>query len=193
MLESLIEEVVAMAEIEVKYPLEDRDIPRLQERLRAIGARCEGVVFERNVTFDDERGTLAAQDQLLRLRQTSTVRLTFKGKREPGAKFKIREELEVEVSDYATMAAILARLGFAPKRRYEKERETWHWRDAEVFIDHLPFGWFTEIEGPPATIEALEQAVGLDPARRSTKDYYQLYDDFCRARGLPAGDIVFGP
>ncbi|NIU59011.1 MAG: adenylyl cyclase, partial [Phycisphaerae bacterium] len=49
-----------------------------------------------------------------RLRQDEIARLTYKGipQEEIQSEAKVREELEIEVSDFATTAEILERIGF---------------------------------------------------------------------------------
>ena len=120
-------------------------------------------LFERNVRYDNAWDGLGRKGQLLRLRQDDGARLTFKGlPQEPVAsEARVREELEVTVSDFATADQLLRRIGFAPRQVYEKYRETWRTGDVEVVVDELPFGTFVELEGPEAALEPLAQALGL--------------------------------
>ena len=58
------------------------------------------------------------------------------------------EELETQVADAQSLAAILEGLGLQPVIAYEKRRETWLLADCKVELDELPqLGWFVEIEG----------------------------------------------
>jgi predicted adenylyl cyclase CyaB len=85
-----------------------------------------------------------------------------------------RPELEVEVSDFETMAQILERLGFRLADRMEKRRETWHVGPVIVALDELEFGSFVEIEGDPTATRALAEQLGLDLTQALPQSYRQL-------------------
>ena len=99
------------------------DAATARRLLRRAGFRVSRRrVFEANTVFDTPDLSLRASQQLLRVREAGgVVTLTYKGP--PAvARHKSREELELEVSAAAPMAAILDRLGFRPVFRYEKYR-----------------------------------------------------------------------
>ena len=65
-------------ELEVKFYLDD--LPTLEDRLRQIGARLvQKRVYESNLRFDTPDGELTRSYQVLRLRQDTAARLTYKG------------------------------------------------------------------------------------------------------------------
>jgi adenylate cyclase class 2 len=99
-----------------------------------------------------------------------------------------REEIESEVEDADAVQAILSALGFRPAFRYQKYREAFAWRDAEIVVDETPVGTFLEVEGPLDTIHAAARALGLGPADYITDSYVAL---FVAAGGV--GDMVFRP
>lgn len=179
-------------EVEVKFFVSSLDAVR--HRLEAGGAEMAAPrVFERNIRFDTPDDALLRRHELLRLRQDTRARLTFKGPTaaDAGSEAKVREEIELEVADLDRMAAILARLGYSPVQTYEKYRETWHWRDVEVVLDELPFGDFIELEGAESAIKAAAAALGLDWSRRILTNYLELMD-MCRRRfKLPFSDLTF--
>ncbi len=120
-------------EIEVKFLLANR--ADFRARLLEVGAvLTKPRVFERNVRFDTPDNRLLRQEELLRLRQDTAVRLTYKGLAAADAhsEAKIREELEIQVSDFDVAALIFTRLGFAPVQVYEKYRETFTWQNVEI-------------------------------------------------------------
>lgn len=155
--------------------------------------------------FDDARHSLARGQQLLRLRQDDRGRLTFKGlaHRSQDSQAKVREELEVEVSDAAAMAAILQRLGFLPRQVYEKYRETFMLDGVEVVLDELPFGDFVELEGETvdgpaggardqeAGIRRAAQRLDLDWERRIVDNYLALMARLKQHYDLPFDDLTF--
>ena len=71
-----------------------------------------------------------------------------------------RFEAEVVVSDFETMDVILRRLGYVVSLIYEKYRATYTLGDAEIVLDELPYGNFTEIEADEPTIERVVADVG---------------------------------
>lgn len=187
-------------EIEVKFYVDDLD--GLRERLLAAGAaQVKPRLFERNVRFDDDRGTLAREQQLLRVRQDDRARLTFKGQvaGDAAPQAKVREELEVEVSDALTMSTILQRLGFQPRQVYEKYRETFDLDGVEVVLDELPFGNFVELEGESEDgpggqetgIRRVAQRLGLDWEQRIVDNYLSLMARLKRHYELPFSDLTF--
>ena len=179
-------------EVEVKFLL--RDFDAFRDRLAGVGAEVLAPrVFERNVRFDTVDAALLAQQQLLRLRQDTRARLTFKG---PSAEdvvseAKVREEIELEISDFDRMSAVLQRLGFLPVQVYEKYRETHHWRGVEIVLDEMPFGHFIELEGAEADLKLVAAALGLDWSQRILANYLALME-LCRLSfDLSFSDLTF--
>lgn len=179
-------------EVEVKFML--RDFDPLRRRLADVGAEVVAPrVFERNVRFDTAAETLLARQQLLRLRQDTRVRLTFKGPaaEDTASEAKVREEIELEVADFDRMSAVLQRLGFLPVQAYEKYRETYQWRGVEIVLDEMPFGRFIELEGPGAELKPVAEALGLDWSRRILANYLALMELCRQSFDLPFSDLTF--
>ena len=141
-----------MQEVELK--LHTPDLATVRAALGAAGARLvKRRVFERNVRYDSADGDLLARGIALRLRQDDAVRLTYKAGGQVKNGIISRFEAEVTVSDFDAMDAILRRLGYEVALIYEKYRTTYEWGAAEIVLDELPYGNFTEIEGGAAEIE----------------------------------------
>jgi adenylate cyclase class 2 len=160
-------------EIEIKYRLKD---PRaLRTRLKKLGAKKLGVDSERNELYDDAAGGLKKRGCALRVRQTQSDKalLTYKG---PVSKGPVKRRLEIETdADPAAIRRILVYLGFQPKLRYDKVRETYGLRSCLVTIDRLKgHGFFSEIEGPRAAILKLEKALGFEVRDREDRTYAQI-------------------
>jgi len=170
-----------------------RDLVALEKRLAALGATLvQPRTLEKNLRFDTADRRLSATFQALRLRQDRVCRLTYKGASDPHAQVSARRELEVEVSDIETTAAILEALGFEISVRYEKYRAAYRMGDVEVSLDEMPFGSFCEIEGPdPASIERAAGELGLDWKARSKLSYLVLFADLKRSLGLDVSDLTF--
>jgi len=173
-------------ETEVKLRASSADAAR--ERLRRVGARLvRERHFEDNVLFDDAEGSLRARGTVLRLRRTphGTV-LTFKGPRAIAGGVKSREERETAVADADEILAILRGLGYEPRFRYQKHRETWTHRGQEIEVDETPIGAFLEIEGDEEGIRAVAAELGFSPSDYVAESYVGLF-----FAGGGKGDMVF--
>jgi adenylate cyclase class 2 len=174
-------------ESEIKLRVEGTEAAR--RALAAIGATGSGPRhFEDNVLYDDASRSLLASGRVLRLRRAGerTV-ITFKGPRQERADgIKSRPEFETELADKDAAEAILAGLGYRKTFRYQKYRETYRWRDAEIVIDETPIGTFLEVEGPAETIHEAARALGRGPGDYVAESYAALF-----AASGGRGDMVF--
>ncbi len=179
-------------EVEVKFLV--TEFEGLRDKLLEIGAVLHKPrIYERNVVFDTPDLALFSQAKLLRLRQDTAVTLTFKGEtpEDAASEVKIREELEVQVSDFDTLGTILERIGFQPSRVYEKYRETYRLNDAEIVLDELPYGNFLEIEGQEDVIKETAVALGLDWNNRIIGNYLAMMREVKAVFALPFDDLTF--
>ena len=177
---------------EVEVKLHTPDLASVKGALEAAGATLvKPRLFERNVRYDSAGGMLSAQGVVLRLRQDDAARLTFKADERVVDGISSRFEAEVEVSDFALMDVILQRLGYEVALIYEKYRTTYALDGAEVVLDELPYGNFTEIEGDAATIERVMDKLGLAGARRMGGSYVYIFLGLKRQLGLGERDCTF--
>ena len=177
-------------EIEVKFHLSDR--LGLQSRLIEQGATSQGETFETNRRYDDRQGRLLAAQCLLRLRQDRDARLTFKRPRpEGGRDYKIYDEYEVIVEDFARMHQILEAIGYECVQIYEKRRATFQLQGALICIDQLPFGDFVEIEGQPESIRAAADQLKLPWEQRILTNYLHIFATIRQTLALSFRDLTF--
>ena len=203
-------------ETEIKLKIED--VKALRRRLKQLGARPvtarQARVHEENVIFDTPQGGLAKHGQLLRIRTETPqgpgkarkakprVLLTFKRPvpaEHPSDGFhKVREEIEMEVTDAATLTTIFEGLGIKGWFRYEKYRTTFQlpaskaWaRGLLIELDETPIGTFIELEGPAAAIDRAAQELGYSKRHYVLKNYLILYVEECRRRGEQPVHMVF--
>ena len=179
-------------EVEVKFFVPD--LGAVRKILAELGAVVtKPRVFEQNVRFDTADSDLLREWKLLRLRQDTAVTVTFKG--EPQQAFqseaRVKEELEVTVSNFETMAMIFARIGFAPVQSYEKYRETFEWGDVEVVLDELPYGNFVELEGAEMDLKTAVSQLNLNWEKRILTNYLGLMKELKEKRDLPFDDLTF--
>ena len=114
------------------------------------------------------------------------------------SRHKVREEIEVEVADAATLAKIFHGLGLKGWFRYEKYRTTYalpasaRWASGLLIeLDETPIGSFVELEGAPEAIDRAAISLGFSPKDYVLKNYLQLHIEDCRRRGQEPHDMVF--
>lgn len=160
-------------EIEKKYRLTEELRDSMRSRLVDVGAIDDGRAVEENIIY--RSGVLDETGGIVRIRRTAEkATLTFKKPFKAGSDAKTRIEHESEISDPDAIAEILDQLGLTARIVYEKQRETWRLRGAEVVIDELPFGLFMEIEGSITAIRQAEILLEIEDIPVETRTYPSL-------------------
>jgi adenylate cyclase class 2 len=177
-----------MIEREIKYLVDDFN--PFREKLAGLGGEIGPSFFEDNIVFDDERESLKREEKLLRLRKSDTVTITFK-KPVDRTHFKIMEEYEIEVSDFEEAERIITSLGFRKVFRYQKRREVFTLYNTHILLDETPIGNYIEIEGAEDRIMELSEQLGLSPDRGISKNYMELYREYCAQKGMTPADMLF--
>lgn len=216
-------------EVEVKLKVGDaRALLRALKKLGArLDGNRSGRVHEMNVIFDTPQGGLAKHGQLLRIRTETPEMAAKKSKRQGAARelgqrsvltfkkppadspdasaergfarHKVREELEIEVTDPGKLSQIFEGLGMKGWFRYEKYRTTYRlprvaWaKGLLIELDETPIGVFVELEGPPEAIDRAARALGYTPRDYILKNYLVLYVETCRQAGREPSDMFFDP
>ena len=179
-------------EVEVKFLIEEPS--GIRQQILDTGAEIvRPRVYERNVRYDTAENALQNRLELLRLRQDMRAILTFKGpaKEDQNSEARVREEIEVEVSDFGQMEIILMRLGYEPQQVYEKYREAFRLGAVEIVLDELPFGTFVELEGDEQAIKQTAELLGLNWRDRILANYLSLMDTLASHHALPFRDLTF--
>lgn len=189
-------------EIEIKLRIADkRGFLRHLARLKA--KRTRERVHEMNTLYDTSDGQLARSGQMLRLRverpaggthratrrrlaskkrPKDTGVLTFKGPPD-GADanhpepYKVREELELRISDPEQMSKIFEVLGLRPCFRYEKFRTTFslpRTTRLKLTLDETPIGLFVELEGEREEIDRAAEMLDFTGSDYINKTYGDL-------------------
>jgi len=178
-------------ELEVKFYLAQPQA--LVRRLEAAGASLiRPRMYEANLRFDTADKALASSYQVLRLRLDNAARVTYKGPGSISGGARLRRELEFTVSDFDTAQALFEALGYQVVVMYEKYRMEYRFADTLMTVDEMPYGFFTEIEGPDGgTIQAVAQQLGLDWETRIVDSYLMLFDHLKMILGLEFRDLSF--
>ncbi len=139
-----------MYEIEIK--ILDIDRKKVEENLVSLGAKK---VFDGEIHalyYDSQGGSLREKKDTLRLRREGDrCVLTYKGYIQ-NSDAKVREEKEVEVSDFDKMRTILELSGFSVWLEMKKHRTSYEYEGAHFELDkyHGAYEYipdFIEIEG----------------------------------------------
>ena len=177
-------------EIEVKFYL--ADIEGMRNKILKLGAKSKGRLFETNIRYEDKNNSLIKKKSLLRLRQDEKTTFTLKSSPPVKSKdYKIVNELEVEVSDFATMDQILKTLGFHPEQKYEKWRETFILDQTLFCLDNMPYGDFLEIEGQEKDIRYYASKFGLNWQKRIIFNYLAIFEIMRKNLNLDFNDLTF--
>src|SRR5438132_414062 len=164
-------------EIEVKFALQDRG-ELLRKLHESGGQRLYPETFEDNIVLD-RRGELRTKGALLRVRKFGKYSIaTYKGPMSIEGGIKSREEVQTGVESFELAIQLFDVLGYKPVFRYQKFREVWRIKEAEVVIDRTPIGEYFEIEGPIDVIRIVADELGMsmDSALRQTyADLYRQY------------------
>ena len=171
-------------EIEKKYRLDKRRLVEINAKLADLGAEFGSEVFEEN--YLHRGGVLNERDAVLRLRKIGdrTI-LTYKERYKEDSDVKHRIEHETDVADVDAMERIIQALGYKLSVVYEKHRKTWHFKNVEVVLDELPFGWYMEIEGDLKEIEKAERELGINDLEPEPRGYPRLAVKY----GKQVGDV----
>ena len=180
----------APQEVEIKFSVSN--LKDLEEKLKALGFRCETPsTHELNTLYDLPGQKLRRKGELLRLRKYGDKwKLTHKAKGRTG-KHKSRAELETSVGDGKQMHEILLALGYTPTFVYEKFRSEWSDGEGHVVLDHTPIGDIAEIEGKARWIDRNAKALGVSPKDYVTKSYSELFFDWKRRTKQKARNMTF--
>ena len=178
-------------ELEVKFYLPDYSA--LETRLKDVGAALvQPRVHEINLRFDTPAEELGRSLRVLRLRQDTQARVTYKGPGEERDGVRLRQELEFTVSDFAAAQAVFEALGYRVVLMYEKYRTTYVLGEVQVVLDELPYGNFIEIEGHDGgTIRRCAEKLGMNWEVRILESYVFLFERVRQARGWEFHDLSF--
>jgi adenylate cyclase class 2 len=177
-------------ELEVKFYLSKRR--EMEAKLNALGQLSAPRVHEINLRLDTAKLSLLASGKLLRLRQDSRARVTYKGPGSEEGGVRLRQELEFTVSDFDTARALFEALGYQVYMMYEKYRTTYQLKNVEVALDEMPTGDFLEIEGPDSeSIHNAAQQLELNWETRILDSYTVLFARTRAQMGFDFRDLSF--
>ncbi|HEU0293761.1 MAG TPA: class IV adenylate cyclase [Anaerolineales bacterium] len=194
-------------EIEAKFYV--LDLKRIETRLQSLGARLiQPRILETNIRFDLPNNRFHSEGRVLRLRQDTAARLTYKdsGNNEQGV--LNRTEIEFTVESFEKAKLFLEALGYQKLLEYEKYRTTYVLESGSllsavheqahglqsyhIMLDELPYGNFVEIEGEDIqAIQDIAEKLKLDRDAAIPYGYSALFEIVRETLKLPFTDLTF--
>ncbi len=157
-----------MREVELKAVLDSWSERRA--RLVKAGAILDFAGRLEDRRYDTVDRSLAARDIVLRLRtyrdaSGARTELEFKGPTGYERGYKVREEIGSTVLDSASVAVMLAGLGYIVTRAIDRDIEQFVIGEAMVRFERYPrLDDLVEVEGEPAALERAIEALGISRA-----------------------------
>ncbi|MBI5824403.1 MAG: class IV adenylate cyclase [Chloroflexi bacterium] len=179
-------------ETEAKFYV--RGLKKIELRLLELKAQLiQPRTHEINFRFDSAQNELRKNSKVLRLRQDTKARFTFKGpSEEMEGGVLTRKEIEFVVGDFESAKQFLEALGFEPVVFYEKFRATFELSGAHIMLDELPYGEFVEIEEEDAeSIQKTADLLGLDWNQMVKAGYHSLFERVTKKYNLESGNLSF--
>jgi len=184
-----------MQEIEAKFYV--MDLKKIEACLQDLEARLiQPRILETNIRFDLPDGGLRSEGRVLRIRQDTEAKLTYKsgGTNEQGV--LSRTEIEFVVDDFEKAKQFLEALGYQKLFYYEKYRTTYVLESASllanfqqqavgfqtchIMLDELPYGNLVEIEGESVeSIRVVAGKLNLNWDRALPTSYHMLFERLC--------------
>lgn len=178
-------------EIETKFKIASQN--SFKKSLKKIGAKFISKELEQDAYYRLPARHLSIS--AVRLRSIGnkgifTIKSLTQGRE--SRLYKVRDELEVKISDVKTFSEMLRRLGLVPHFRKEKIRETYKWKRAKISIDTLPFiGSYVEIEATKNEIKKIAHLLNLDMKKGIPETYMQLFNYYKILHKKPRLELVF--
>jgi adenylate cyclase class 2 len=172
-----------MIEVELKCVVDDA--ARRRAAIEAAGATLtyEGRLADRR--YDTPERALAARDHVLRVREYGRAgerraELDWKGPTRYETGYKVREELDVPVTEPDALATLLDRLGYVVTIAIDREIAQYDLEGAMIRFERYPrMDDLVEVEGTPEQIERAIAVLGLPRAEFTSErlpDFVRRYE-----------------
>lgn len=161
-------------ETELKFKIENPKT--ILEKLK--NAEFIGSTFQKTIRFENNN-ELKEKGLFLRVRSGFKNVITLKSKIKGASEdlYK-REEIEFEISDIDSMRQIINKLGYNDEMIMEKYRTVFNFKECEIVIDELPFGFFVEIEGDENKIYQVAEILGFNPKDNLKVTYWDVFEKY---------------
>ena len=158
----------------------DLDKEEIIDKLRKLGAKEEPEVMQRRWVYDIEPATKESTGEWIRLRQVGQKKpiLTYKNK--SGSGVSDTREIELEVSDFEKMNAIMSKINISGKYYQENKRHKFVLDNIEFTLDTWPqIPTFLEIEAKSeAEVHSGLKMLGLSGKDSGHIDTVAIYEQY---------------
>lgn len=165
----------------------------IKQRLHELEALLiQERILETNIRFDLPDARLRSEGRVLRLRQDTAAKLTYKSGNRGEQGVLSRTEIEFTVDNFDKARQFLEALGYQEVMRYDKFREVHDLDGCHIMLDELPYGYFVEIEGEG--VQAIQQTamkLHLEWKTAITRSYTALFDSVKAALHLSFRDLSY--
>jgi adenylate cyclase class 2 len=158
-----------------------QDLKKIEACLQDLEARLiQPRILETNIRFDLPDGGLRSEGRVLRLRQDTEARLTYKGPGTNDQGVLSRTEIEFSVEDFEKAKQFIEALGYQKLVYYEKYRTTYDLDGCHIMLDELPYGNFVEIEGEGVqSVQMIASKLNLQMDKAVPASYHALFTWLC--------------
>ena len=178
-------------EIEAKFYV--KNIQNIKQRLNKLGAQItQPRIYEINYRYDTPDHKLSIESKVLRIRQDAKKWITFKGPGEFIDGVRIRQEIEISISDINKAHSILQALGYQIYQSYEKYRTVYILNNSHIMLDELPFGTFVEIESADSNcLKNCADILDLRWELNIDAGYLGIYKNLCKILDINYEGLTF--
>lgn len=161
---------------EVELRAKINNLRKIKDRLDESDLKATEKRLIKDCAFDNPKGEFYEKGIMIRLRSIEDDKhlFAYKGPSEM-KEYKVREEIELEISDPEKLKKILEQVGLQVTFEMEKMRKTYRGDGCTVELEEYPvLGSFMEIEGDPADIEKMIDKLGMERDKFNSRslDYY---------------------
>jgi adenylate cyclase class 2 len=180
------------SQIETELKFQTTDPKKVLSVLLASGAKIISNNKQKTVRFDTTNHDLENKGVFIRVRAEGEENtITLKEKIGNDETVRQRKETEFKIEDLDKMSYIIEKLGFDYVLIMEKYRIELTYKNSHVCIDEMPFGFYVEIEGEEAEINAITQELGFKPEEKIIVTYWDLFEDWKKEKNIQTDNIVF--
>jgi len=153
-----------------------KNLKEIKKTLKELGLKSPGELLVEDYAFDTKEDYFYKRGVMIRMRSIDGQKhlFAYKGPCEDSS-YKVRREIEIEISDPDKLAKILKNIGLNITFEMEKIRETYYIDGGKIELDCYPFlGCFIEIEAPPENIEKIIKKLNISREKFNNRslDYY---------------------
>lgn len=168
----------------IKLRIDNPD--KIINMLRRNGAVYFGGGLEKIKRFDTQDQLYEKNGKYFRIKEGLHNSFELKEKIDVDVKIRTRLDTEFEIEDVEKMEYLLNVLGLKYVRILEKYTQHWKYKNVNIVLDEVNFGFFIDIEGNDSDIEEFCDIMNLEKNNKILVTYWELFERISNER-----DILF--